>query len=202
MILFNAFFFTVPSPPDNVQKCLNLPYLVWYIWQRSHFKNRWSICCVWIPHSLHRMWVCSSGTALNLSYSCGGVFWLGRISPPHLNQCFTILWAIILILLHARRRIFRRLKPPAPYLFMQYWVAFSLTEVCCSPEFKFSDSFLQNIVARSTLNEMFEVTVLKLARDLFWVQTLSLMIHLSVFSDQEMEYKKVLRMTMKTFKEH
>lgn len=119
-ILFIAFF-TVPSPPANVQKCLNLPYLVWYK-KKSHFRNRWSICCVSTPHILRRMWVCSSGTALNLSYSCGGVFWLGHLSPPHLKQCFTILWAFIPILLHTRRRIFRGLKPPATHLFMQYCI--------------------------------------------------------------------------------
>lgn len=105
-------------------------------WQRSdrdrwHFKSRWYICCARILNSLHIIWVCSNSTALNLCCSsCGTVFQVGCFSPPPLKQRFKILSAIITFVLHAEKRIFRRLL--STQWFMEYWMAFSSAEGCFS----------------------------------------------------------------------
>lgn len=59
------FFLTVPSPPDSVQKHLGLQYSL-------RADDPFDV--VRILNSLHRVWVCSSSIAINLSCSSCRVF--------------------------------------------------------------------------------------------------------------------------------
>lgn len=84
------FFLTVPSPPNNDQKCLSLHYLVSKFQQRQMTFQKQMIHLLRMhPEQLTQNMVLFSCTALNpCCSSCGTLVRLGCFSPSPLKTTF------------------------------------------------------------------------------------------------------------------